>query len=188
MGVSKLATLSEIKAAYKKRAHQTHPDKGGDPTGEAFREVNKAYQILSDPTKRQLYDDTGHDPEDTSNSLDLFAAFFATEPRAADIRDVLEISKVQQRDGCVLQVMIEPQVMCNGHVQSEEEEVEVAIPPGVQHGAFIPILNKGCQENGKLPGDWVFVICIQKDQNEVCVQGEEAAPHAHDERVTQTLV
>merc|ERR1712070_992629 len=167
LGVTNVATLREIKVAYKKKAQQTHPDKGGDPTGETFREVNNAYQILSDDVKRRRYDEAqncgvSHDFVDMDiNPFDLFAAFFASEPKAAEIRDVLEINMAHQRTGCVLSVLIEPEVMnANGEVQQVQERVQVRIPPGVRQGEFVPVLNKGCQEQGKLPGDWLFGITI----------------------------
>lgn len=59
LGVPKTATEAEIKRAYRKLAHQYHPDKGnGDDT--KFKEVSEAYQVLSDPEKRKQYDQFGH--------------------------------------------------------------------------------------------------------------------------------
>jgi len=61
LGVKKDAGVDEIKKAYRKKAHEFHPDKGGGPESEAkFKEANEAYQILSDPEKRQAYDQFGH--------------------------------------------------------------------------------------------------------------------------------
>ena len=58
LGVSKGASDEEIKKAYRKLAHQYHPDKtGGDEA--KFKEINEAYQVLSDETKRQQYDQFG---------------------------------------------------------------------------------------------------------------------------------
>ncbi len=58
LGVKKDASLDEIKKAYRKKAHQYHPDKqGGD--AEKFKEVSQAYQVLSDPQKKQQYDQFG---------------------------------------------------------------------------------------------------------------------------------
>lgn len=51
------ATLSEIKTAFKKLATQYHPDKNSS-TEELFKEINEAYQILSDDKKRKDYDET----------------------------------------------------------------------------------------------------------------------------------
>lgn len=57
LGVSKEASQDDIKKAYYKLAHRHHPDKGGDE--KKFKEINEAYQILSDKEKRTQYDRFG---------------------------------------------------------------------------------------------------------------------------------
>lgn len=57
LGVAKNATQDDIKKAFHKLAHQHHPDKGGDE--KKFKEINEAYQVLSDKTKRAQYDQYG---------------------------------------------------------------------------------------------------------------------------------
>src|SRR3990167_4137317 len=57
LGVSKNASGEEIKKAYRKLALKYHPDRGGDQ--EKFKEINAAYQILSNPQKRAEYDQFG---------------------------------------------------------------------------------------------------------------------------------
>jgi len=57
LGVTKQATQDEIKKAFHKLAHKYHPDKGGDE--KKFKEINEAYQVLSDTQKRQQYDQFG---------------------------------------------------------------------------------------------------------------------------------
>eukprot|EP00002_Diphylleia_rotans_P031664 TRINITY_DN658_c0_g1_i1.p1 TRINITY_DN658_c0_g1~~TRINITY_DN658_c0_g1_i1.p1 ORF type:complete len:393 (-),score=72.68 TRINITY_DN658_c0_g1_i1:341-1519(-) len=73
LGVSKTATPEEIKNAFRKLSLKHHPDKGGDP--EVFKQINEANQVLSDPSKRRIYDAVGSDgmrmydgmnPEDAS--------------------------------------------------------------------------------------------------------------------------
>jgi molecular chaperone DnaJ len=59
LGVSRTANEDEIKKAFRKLAHQYHPDKqGGDE--KKFKEINEAYQTLSDTEKRKVYDQVGH--------------------------------------------------------------------------------------------------------------------------------
>jgi DnaJ family protein A protein 2 len=55
--VSPNASEADLKKAYRKKALRLHPDKGGDP--ELFKEVTHAYEILSDPDKRSIYDTRG---------------------------------------------------------------------------------------------------------------------------------
>lgn len=60
LGVPKKASLDEIKRAYRKLALQYHPDRNKTKEGEEkFKEVNKAYEVLSDSQKRQAYDQFG---------------------------------------------------------------------------------------------------------------------------------
>jgi molecular chaperone DnaJ len=60
LGVKKDAATADIKKAYRKLAHKHHPDKGGTKEDEAkFKEVQSAYEVLSDPGKRQAYDQFG---------------------------------------------------------------------------------------------------------------------------------
>ncbi len=90
LGVERGATDGEIKKSFRKLAQQWHPDVSRDPAAdERFKEINEAYQVLSDPQRRQAYDmfgragvagggggfDAGAQPGFGAFS-DLFDAFF----------------------------------------------------------------------------------------------------------------
>lgn len=72
LGVKKDASSTELKSAYRKQALKWHPDKNPDKKEEAekkFKEINEAYQVLSDAKKRQAYDQFGHSAFDPSAGM-----------------------------------------------------------------------------------------------------------------------
>ncbi|KAL3828621.1 hypothetical protein ACJIZ3_017423 [Penstemon smallii] len=88
LGVPKTASPDDLKKAYKKAAIKNHPDKGGDP--EKFKELAHAYEVLSDPEKREIYDQYGEDALKEGmgggggggmhDPFDIFSSFFGGSP------------------------------------------------------------------------------------------------------------
>ncbi len=76
LGVSKNATEDEIKKAYRSLAKKYHPDVCKEPDAEAkFKEINEAYEVLSDSTKRQQYDQFGHEGPNMGSGAGGFGGF-----------------------------------------------------------------------------------------------------------------
>lgn len=67
LNVEKTADSNEIKKAYRKLAIKLHPDKNSHPkASEAFKVINRAFEVLGDDNKRQMFDRIGRDPDDRS--------------------------------------------------------------------------------------------------------------------------
>lgn len=81
LGVSRNATQDELKNAFRKLAMKYHPDRNKEPDAEEkFKEINEAYQVLSDDNKRKIYDQFGHEGLDgnvmTGSGFDPFGDIF----------------------------------------------------------------------------------------------------------------
>ncbi len=134
LGVDRTATATEIKKAFRGLARELHPDVSEDPDAEArFKEVVEAYEVLSSPERRELYDRFGHAGlrsrgfEPTSFDFgtlgDLFSAFFGDDlfgvggrprgaARGADIAAEVAIELVDSARGVTRDVPLRVAVQC----------------------------------------------------------------------------
>ena len=133
LNVSKDATESELKKAYRQLAMQYHPDKnpGDHSAEEKFKEAAEAYEVLKDPEKRQIYNQFGHEGlkgrgfngfqgfDDIFSSFgDIFQDFFGgggtrREQTGADLRLDLTISFCEAAFGTEKNVDITRHGICN---------------------------------------------------------------------------
>jgi molecular chaperone DnaJ len=88
LGVGRNATPEELKAAFRRLAAQHHPDRNpNDPKAALrFKEINAAYQVLSDPQRRAMYDRFGHRAEEPGSP------FGASGPFAGGVVDISDIA------------------------------------------------------------------------------------------------
>ncbi|TML83073.1 MAG: molecular chaperone DnaJ [Actinobacteria bacterium] len=132
LGVSRNASESEIKKAFRSLARELHPDVSDAPDAEErFREVVEAYEVLSKSETRQLYDRYGHaglrsggftpGSVDFGSLSDLFAAFFGDDlfggarsgrGRGADVAAEVEIELVEAARGVTREVPYDVAVEC----------------------------------------------------------------------------
>ncbi len=136
LGVPRTADDQAIKKAFRRLARELHPDVSEVPDAEIrFREVSEAYEALSNPETRQLYDRYGHaglrsggfQPShfDLGNFGDLFSAFFGEDvfgssrrrggaaARGADVLAEVEIELVDAAHGIKVQVPLETAATCS---------------------------------------------------------------------------
>jgi len=134
LGLERTAGEAEIKKAFRGLARSLHPDVSDEPDAEArFREVVEAYEVLSKPETREVYDRYGHaglrgggftgTNFDLGSLSDLFAAFFGDDlfgvgarprrARGADIGAQIEIELVEAAKGVTREVPFPVTVSCD---------------------------------------------------------------------------
>lgn len=159
LGIPKNASDKDIRKAYKKQSMQHHPDRGGDE--EKFKEINEAYQTLSDPHKRGMYDHQqsggGQDFNFNTSNMggfdDVFSSMFgagfqqAQQRRRQRNRDIQLQYRLNLKDCFTGKVLSLQYTLPSGR----SEFVDVKIPPGVRDGDTVNIQNFGDDSIPNLP-------------------------------------
>jgi DnaJ-class molecular chaperone len=189
LGVERGASEPEVKRAFRKLARELHPDVNAhDPQAEEkFKAAAEAYEVLSDPEQRQIYDRFGHDGlrgagapaggAGFSSVEDIFSAVFGGAfgfevrrgpMRGQDLVHGIEISATQAMLGA------------SAKIPSHEGEREIELPPGIQHGTQFALRGHGLPgANGGPPGDLRIVVHIvvptdlSEEQRELAEKLEE---------------
>jgi len=169
LGVSKDASENEIKRAYRKLAIQKHPDKGGDP--EEFKQLSEAYDVLSDPDKKRVYDQYGKAGLEGGSQgagggmEDMFSSFFGGmggmggPARARDVMYTFEVSLEDLYQGATKKVQMTTRKVVNGRLMAEPKTLEIHIEKGMQNRQRI-ILHGEAESTvpGVPPGDYIFEL------------------------------
>lgn len=181
LGVDKTASADELKKAFRRAAIEHHPDKGGDET--KFKEVNEAYEVLSNSEKRQRYDQFGHagvggasggggnpfggqgqninfDFNDLGGFGDLFNSFFGggyaqQRRRGRDMQTIIELSFEEAVFG------VEKEVRLTHKTANKESTLKLKIPAGVDDGNTIRVREYGEHIEGGPAGDLFVQIRVR---------------------------
>ncbi|MBO7155301.1 MAG: DnaJ domain-containing protein [Campylobacter sp.] len=191
LGISKSASSDEIKKAYRKLARQYHPDINKEPGAEEkFKEINAAYEILSDETKRRQYDQYGDSMFGGQSFHDFSRANFGGN---ADINDILNqifgnfggsgrssrgfggfnsanFGGFDQGFGQNLDIQarinIPFELAINGgdyEFSINGEKIKIKIPAGLNSGEKLRARNKG-KSAGNYRGDLIITVNIEEDK------------------------
>jgi curved DNA-binding protein len=184
LGVGKNATDDDIKKAYRKLAMKHHPDRGGDEA--TFKKISEAYDILSDPQKKQIVD-LGGDPKNQGgggygNSFNQgpFEFHFNTggvPPGMEDIFDRFNFGAgfgrrpAQKNKTLNISIEITLEDVLNGKDINAEitipgsgknRMINIAIPAGIEHGQQIRYEGMGDDAIRELrPGDLIVNVNVR---------------------------
>lgn len=176
LGVKQGASDDEIKKAYRKLAMKYHPDRGGDE--KKFKEISTAYDILSNPQKRQMLD-AGIDPNNQNQQgfyrqgpfefhmggvppgmEDIFSSFgfgpgFARQRKNKSINVNVEITLQDVLNGKDIDAEI-------GLPSGQKKIININIPPGIEHGQQIKYQGMGDNSiSGIRAGDLIVNVSIR---------------------------
>lgn len=192
LGVARDANKAEVKTAFRRLARELHPDVNNhDPDAEEkFKQAAEAYEVLSDPERRRVYDAYGHEglrgggaaPGGFGSVEDIFQAFFGGSfgfevrrgpMRGQDLIHTVEISAVEAMLGTKI------------NVPSHEGDREIELPAGTQPGSQFALRGNGMPgANGGPPGDMVIAVQVivperlSEEQQELAEKlGETLEPH-----------
>jgi curved DNA-binding protein len=172
LGISKSASEADIKSAYRKMAMKHHPDRGGDE--KKFKEVTEAYETLSDPQKKQMFD-MGVDPNaqhtsyrqgspfefhfNSGNFEDIFSNFgFGGRPvrKNKTLNVNIEVALEDILKGRVIDAEI-------GIPNGSKRLVNIEVPPGIENGQQIRYRGMGEHTLKDVPpGDLIVNVLVKQ--------------------------
>lgn len=191
LNVKKNATPDEIKKAYRKLSMIYHPDRQESGNEDKFKEINKAYEILSNPEERKKYDNPFMSGVNMPSGNDIFKMFFNGMPqemnmnfnprefpnfnvftnvtsnflmKPSPIVKTLQITLTQAYEGINIPVEIERWIHQENNVKfTEKEKIYVNVPKGIDDNEIIILKERGNVIQSKSKGDIKCFIKIKND-------------------------
>ncbi|AXP08300.1 J domain-containing protein [Campylobacter hepaticus] len=191
LGVNKNASADEIKKAYRRLARKYHPDINKEKDAEEkFKEINAAYEILSDEKKRAQYDQYGdsmfggqsfHDFSKSTGGVnlddilkDLFGGGFGGQTRTgfsgfsskgfnSNFRGFGGFEEENLDDNLELYIPFEKAVIGGEHsFNFKGQTIKFKIPHGIKEGEKLRIRSKGKQGYNGTRGDLIIIVKIEQ--------------------------
>ncbi|SOV19256.1 HSP40, subfamily A, putative [Plasmodium sp. gorilla clade G2] len=203
LNLKKNCTTDEVKKAYRKLAIIHHPDKGGDP--EKFKEISRAYEVLSDEEKRKLYDEYGEEGlengEQPADATDLFDFILnagkGKKKRGEDIVSEVKVTLEQLYNGATKKLAISKDIICTnceGHGGPKDAKVDCKQCNGRgtktymrYHSSVLhqtEVTCNGCRGKGKIFNEKDKCtnckgLCVLKTRKIIEVYIPKGAPNKH---------
>lgn len=184
LGVQKTASEDEIKKAFRKLAHEHHPDKKGGNEAR-FKEASEAYAVLSDKQKRTQYDQFGSgfspgggsayggNPNDfgfdfsgfssngnfdTADLGDILSSIFGGGGRSRKGRDIQVDIEIEFKESIF---GVEKKVSVNSKMV-KQSEITIQIPGGIENGQMIRMTGSGEEIEGGRAGDLYIKVHVKR--------------------------
>lgn len=174
LDINKSASPEQIKKSYKKLAKKFHPDVQKTGDAEKFKEISKAYHVLSDVEKKNIYDRFGEKGLEGGmsdfNPSDIFSSFFSNDPHSHFFSNMNFVRKTPNKIvkinlmleelylGCTKNIEIPRKVFNNNNLRVIKERLSITIRPGTHINEKIVCKGKADELPDCITGDLVLVI------------------------------
>lgn len=176
LGLKRGATQEDIKKAYRSMAMKHHPDRGGDE--KKFKEISAAYDILSNPEKKQMFD-AGIDPNNSNNRSGYNQGPFEFHFGTGDLNDLFgnfgfggfggRPMKRNKSFNITVEITLE-EVLTGKNIDAEigipngkSKMINISIPPGIEHSQQIKYSGMGDNTITDIrPGDLIVNIFVKQ--------------------------